>query len=53
MWRQAVNVERGVSERKAIVGIMWDLEKCYEHVDHARLKGEATVLEYPLRHNER
>ena len=47
VWKHSVMAQFAVNSGMECVSLLWDLSKCYEHFDHALLKGRAKAMGYP------
>ena len=48
VWRTAVRNFSDIEMDKVVIESLWDLRKCYEFVNHFKLKGFARELGFPL-----
>ena len=48
VWRSRVQALSGHQSQDTVIEAMWDLRKCFEHVQHQRLAQEAERWGFPL-----
>ena len=47
-WRIRIKAIKAHHQRTALVEVMWDLRKCFEHVPHDQLLRQASKQRYPM-----
>ena len=48
VWRAQIEAYVDEGHETAGMEVMWDIEKCYENVSHAKLVEQASKQSYPI-----